>query len=75
MARTTIAIFALFIVLSSLCFNPINSSRDIAFDNPLTQTNLLSQKTSDIHPDVVANCRICMEQCGSCTCCIAKLKH
>ncbi|KAL3370545.1 hypothetical protein AABB24_007546, partial [Solanum stoloniferum] len=75
MARTTLTFFALFIVLSSLCFNPIDSSRDIAFDNPITQRTLLSQKTSDIHPDLIADCQVCMEQCGSCTCCIAKLKH
>ncbi|KAK4371485.1 hypothetical protein RND71_010960 [Anisodus tanguticus] len=70
MARTTIAIFALFIVLSSLYFSPISSSRDI-IDNPITQRTLLSQKTSDINLDVIASCRVCVPQCGSCTCCIA----
>ncbi|CAN4107226.1 unnamed protein product [Withania somnifera] len=71
MARTTIAIFVLFIVLSSLCFNPISSSRDIILDNPITHRTLLSMKTRDINPDVIASCRVCVEQCGSCTCCIA----
>ncbi|KAK4373695.1 hypothetical protein RND71_009079 [Anisodus tanguticus] len=70
MARTTIAFFVLFIVFSSLCFNPISSSRDI-IDNPFTQRTLLSQKTSDINLDAIASCRVCLEQCGSCTCCIA----
>ncbi|KAG5609351.1 hypothetical protein H5410_020632 [Solanum commersonii] len=61
MARTTLAFFTLFIVLSSLCFNPIDSSRDIAFDNPITQRTLLSQKTSDIHPDLIADCQWLMD--------------
>ncbi|WMV23852.1 hypothetical protein MTR67_017237 [Solanum verrucosum] len=67
MGRITIAIFALFIILSSLFFNPISSSRDITIDKPTTYKTLLSQQKiskSDY-------CSVCVPQCGSCTCCIA----
>ncbi|TMW86008.1 hypothetical protein EJD97_022081 [Solanum chilense] len=67
MGRITIAIFALFIILSSLFFNPISSSTDIIDDKPNTHKILLSQQKmskSDY-------CSVCVPQCGSCTCCIA----